>query len=95
MGKRPKKRRFHGSKYIKVCPHSHVAERKDTAMRCISQNLRSIKTTCEVMSFSNPIEQKPYDVINNELSLVTKEVAEESMKRAVFEENSSSSDDIL
>ncbi|GFV34778.1 uncharacterized protein TNCV_1450821 [Trichonephila clavipes] len=47
------------------------------------------------MSLPNPVEQKSYDVINNKLSRVMKEVAEESMKRAAVEENSSSPDNIL
>ncbi|GFT86821.1 uncharacterized protein TNCV_4163931 [Trichonephila clavipes] len=29
-GKRPKKRRFRGNQFMKVCSHTHVAERKDT-----------------------------------------------------------------
>ncbi|GFT18379.1 hypothetical protein TNCV_3216481 [Trichonephila clavipes] len=47
------------------------------------------------MSLPNPVEQKSYDVINNKLSLVMKEVAEESMKRAAVEENSSSPYNLL
>ncbi|GFX91908.1 uncharacterized protein TNCV_3577381 [Trichonephila clavipes] len=47
------------------------------------------------MSLPNPVEQKSYDVINNKLSRVMKEVAEEIMKRAVVEENSSSPDNLL
>ncbi|GFU68709.1 uncharacterized protein TNCV_309241 [Trichonephila clavipes] len=46
------------------------------------------------MSLPNPVEQKSYDVINK-LSRVMKEVAEESMKRAAVEENSSSPDNLL
>ncbi|GFV14243.1 DUF4817 domain-containing protein [Trichonephila clavipes] len=46
------------------------------------------------MSLPNPVEQKSY-VINNKLSRVMKEVAEESMKRAAVEENSSSPDNLL
>ncbi|GFX50230.1 uncharacterized protein TNCV_2782521 [Trichonephila clavipes] len=64
-------------------------------MRCIGQGLESLKTFCAVMSLPNPVEQKSYDVINNKLSRVMKEVAEESMKRAAVEENSSSSDNLL
>ncbi|GFX58765.1 uncharacterized protein TNCV_804691 [Trichonephila clavipes] len=197
-GKRPKKRRFRGNQFMKVCSHTHVAERKDTskcassnkisgiqtslksnlvkvsenfkgyrifdfistfrsilsvscclkchkpltinekstrglcsnfeirckncgsvctfsscentgnknnapeinrrsilAMRCIGQGLESLKTFCAVMSLPNPVEQKSYDVINNKLSRVMKEVAEESMKRAAVEENSSSPDNLL
>ncbi|GFU92962.1 hypothetical protein TNCV_2081081 [Trichonephila clavipes] len=101
-GKRPKKRRFRGNQFMKVCPHTNVAERRDTeinrrsilAMRCIGQGLESLKTFCAVMSLPNPVEQKSYDVINNKLSLVMKKVAEESMKRAAVEENSSSPDNI-
>ncbi|GFW39672.1 uncharacterized protein TNCV_3188431 [Trichonephila clavipes] len=77
-GKRPKKGRFRGNQFMKVCPHTNVAERRDT-----------------VMSLPNPVEQKSYDVINNKLSRVMKEVVEESMKRAVVEENSSSPDNLL
>ncbi|GFV13386.1 hypothetical protein TNCV_1896961, partial [Trichonephila clavipes] len=45
------------------------------------------------MSLPNPVEQKSYDVINNKLfTCYMKEVAEESMKRAAVEENSSSPD---
>ncbi|GFY77412.1 hypothetical protein TNIN_380151 [Trichonephila inaurata madagascariensis] len=29
-GKRPKKRRFKGNQFMKVCPHTNVAERRDT-----------------------------------------------------------------
>ncbi|GFY53214.1 hypothetical protein TNIN_11511 [Trichonephila inaurata madagascariensis] len=29
-GKRPKKKRFRGNQFMKVCPHTHVAERRDT-----------------------------------------------------------------
>ncbi|GFT56205.1 uncharacterized protein TNCV_130011 [Trichonephila clavipes] len=47
------------------------------------------------MSLPNPVEQKSYHVINNKLSRVMKEVAEESMKRAAVEENSSSPDNLL
>ncbi|GFS92868.1 transposable element Tcb1 transposase [Trichonephila clavipes] len=47
------------------------------------------------MSLPNPVEQKSHDVINNKLSRVMKEVAEESMKRAAVEENSSSPDNLL
>ncbi|GFT04159.1 uncharacterized protein TNCV_3154131 [Trichonephila clavipes] len=64
-------------------------------MRCIGQGLESLKTFCAVMSLPNPVEQESYDVINNKLSRVMKEVAEESMKRAAVEENSSSPDNLL
>ncbi|GFW09915.1 uncharacterized protein TNCV_4252441 [Trichonephila clavipes] len=64
-------------------------------MRCIGQGLESLKTFCAVMSLPNPVEQKSYDVINNKFSRVMKEVAEESMKRAAVEENSSSPDNLL
>ncbi|GFV49476.1 uncharacterized protein TNCV_4544591 [Trichonephila clavipes] len=64
-------------------------------MRCIGQGLESLKTFCAVMSLPNPVEQKSYDVINNKLSRVMKEVAEESMKMAAVEENSSSPDNLL
>ncbi|GFV60329.1 uncharacterized protein TNCV_3469651 [Trichonephila clavipes] len=47
------------------------------------------------MSLPNHFEQKSYDVINNKLSRVMKDVAEESMKRAAVEENSSSPDNLL
>ncbi|GFV38135.1 uncharacterized protein TNCV_709581 [Trichonephila clavipes] len=47
------------------------------------------------MSLPNPVKQKSYDVINNKLSRVMKEVAEESMKRAAVEDNSSSPDNLL
>ncbi|GFV12848.1 hypothetical protein TNCV_2275841 [Trichonephila clavipes] len=113
-GKRPKKRRFRGNQFMKVCSHTHVAERERhncentgnknnapeinrrsiLAMRCIGQGLESLKTFCAVMSLPNPVEQKSYDVINNKLSRVMKEVAEESMKRAAVEENSSSPDNL-
>ncbi|GFT76469.1 uncharacterized protein TNCV_3022461 [Trichonephila clavipes] len=153
-GKRPKKRRFRGNQFMKVCSHTYVAERRDTiscglkchkpltineksthglcsnfeirckncgsvctfsscentgnknnapeinrrsilAMRCIGQGLESLKTFCAVMSLPNTVEQKSYDVINNKLSRVMKEVAEESMKTAAVEENSSSPDNLL
>ncbi|GFY67465.1 hypothetical protein TNIN_54011 [Trichonephila inaurata madagascariensis] len=29
-GKRPKKKRFRGNQFMKVCPHTNVAERRDT-----------------------------------------------------------------
>ncbi|GFW75685.1 uncharacterized protein TNCV_4428681 [Trichonephila clavipes] len=64
-------------------------------MRCIGQGLESLKTIYAVMSLPNPVEQKSYDVINNKLSLVMKEVAEESIKRAPVGENSSSPDNLL
>ncbi|GFU54260.1 uncharacterized protein TNCV_3619131 [Trichonephila clavipes] len=64
-------------------------------MRCIGQGLESLKTFCAVMSLPNPVEQKSHDVINNKLSRVMKEVAEESMKRAAVEENFSSPDNLL
>ncbi|GFX74305.1 uncharacterized protein TNCV_3452531 [Trichonephila clavipes] len=66
-----------------------INRRSILAMRCIGQGLESLKTFCVVMSLPNPVEQKSYDVINNKLSRVMKEVAEESMKRAAVEENSS------
>ncbi|GFS82411.1 uncharacterized protein TNCV_1212931 [Trichonephila clavipes] len=102
-GKCPKKRRFRGNQFMKVSPHTNVAERRDTeinrrsilAMRCIGEGLDSLKIFCAVMSLPNPVEQKSYDVINNKLSLVMKEVTEESMKRAAVEENSSSPDNLL
>ncbi|GFW50761.1 uncharacterized protein TNCV_3590431 [Trichonephila clavipes] len=102
-GKRPKKRRFRGNQFMKVCSDTYVAERRDTkinrrsmlAMRCIGQGLESLKTFCAVMSLPNPVEQKSYDVINNKLSRVMKEVAEESMEMAAVEENSSSPDNFL
>ncbi|GFX92321.1 uncharacterized protein TNCV_1112481 [Trichonephila clavipes] len=47
------------------------------------------------MSLPNPVGQKSYDVINNKLSRVMMEIAEESMKRAAVEENSSSPDNLL
>ncbi|GFU29260.1 uncharacterized protein TNCV_1975031 [Trichonephila clavipes] len=47
------------------------------------------------MSLPNPVEQKSHDVINNKLSRVMKEVAEESMKMAAVEEYSSSPDNLL
>ncbi|GFX90789.1 hypothetical protein TNCV_3166201 [Trichonephila clavipes] len=56
--------------------------------------VRWLKTFCAKMSLPNPVEQKSYDVINNKLSRVMKEVAEESMKRAAVEENSSSPDNL-
>ncbi|GFV14631.1 hypothetical protein TNCV_2586041 [Trichonephila clavipes] len=64
-------------------------------MRCIGQGLESLKTFCAVIILPNPVEQKSYDVINNKLSLVMKEVTEESMKRVAVEENSSSPDNLL
>ncbi|GFW55509.1 uncharacterized protein TNCV_118931 [Trichonephila clavipes] len=85
-GKRPKKGRFIGKQFMKVFPYTNVAERRDT---------ESLKTFCAVMNLPNPVEQKSYDVINNKLSLVMKEVAEESMKKAAVEENSSSPDNRL
>ncbi|GFT74692.1 uncharacterized protein TNCV_562471 [Trichonephila clavipes] len=96
-GKRPKKRRerFRENQFMKVCPHKYVAERRDTTMRCIGQGLELLKTLCAVMSLPNPVKEKSYDVINNKLSRVMKEVAEESMKRAAVEENYSSPDNLL
>ncbi|GFX91771.1 uncharacterized protein TNCV_3529701 [Trichonephila clavipes] len=64
-------------------------------MRCIGQGLESLKTFCAVMSLPNPVEQKSHDVINNKLSRVMKEVAEESMKMAAVDEYSSSPDNLL
>ncbi|GFW01209.1 uncharacterized protein TNCV_1764441 [Trichonephila clavipes] len=64
-------------------------------MRCIGQGLESLKTFCAVMSLPNPVEHKSHDVINNKLSRVMKEVAEESMKMAAVEEYSSSPDNLL
>ncbi|GFX22984.1 uncharacterized protein TNCV_2086921 [Trichonephila clavipes] len=64
-------------------------------MRCIGQGLESLKTFCAVMSLPDPVEQKSHDVINNKLSPVMKEVAEESMKIAAVEEYSSSPDNLL
>ncbi|GFU52858.1 uncharacterized protein TNCV_2254741 [Trichonephila clavipes] len=55
---------------------------------------RVIKNLCAVMSLPNPVEQKSHDVINNKLSRVMKEVAEESMKMAAVEEYSSSPDNL-
>ncbi|GFY19064.1 hypothetical protein TNCV_3877521 [Trichonephila clavipes] len=64
-------------------------------MGFICQGLESFKTFCAVMSLPNPVEQKSYDLINNKLSFVMKDVTEESMKRAAVEENSSSPDNLL
>ncbi|GFT76916.1 uncharacterized protein TNCV_3597751 [Trichonephila clavipes] len=64
-------------------------------MRCIGQGLESLKTFCAVMSLPNPVEHKSHDVINNKLSRVMKEVAEESMKMAAVKECSSSPDNLL
>ncbi|GFX51601.1 uncharacterized protein TNCV_5013051 [Trichonephila clavipes] len=72
-----------------------INRRSILAIRCIGQGLESLKTFCAVMSLPNPVEQKSYDVINHKLSRVMKEVAEESMKRAAVEENSSSPDNLL
>ncbi|GFX07015.1 uncharacterized protein TNCV_1556181 [Trichonephila clavipes] len=94
-GKRPKKR-FRGNQFMKVCPHTNVAEKERYSnVMHIGQRLESLKTFCAVMSLPNPVEQKSYDVINNKLSRVMKEVAEESMKRAAVEENSSSPNNFL
>ncbi|GFY59287.1 hypothetical protein TNIN_392341 [Trichonephila inaurata madagascariensis] len=43
-GKRPKKR-FRENKCIKVCPHSHVAERKDTDKCASSNKISGIQTS--------------------------------------------------
>ncbi|GFY62574.1 uncharacterized protein TNIN_323281 [Trichonephila inaurata madagascariensis] len=64
-------------------------------MICIYQGSESLKNCCAVMNLSNPVEQTSYDVINNKLSLVMKEVVEEIMKRAAVEENSSSPGNLL
>ncbi|GFT25001.1 uncharacterized protein TNCV_179201 [Trichonephila clavipes] len=64
-------------------------------MRCIGQGLESLKTFCAVLSLPNPVEHKSHDVINNKLSRVMKEVAEESMKMAAVKEYSSSPDNLL
>ncbi|GFV20806.1 hypothetical protein TNCV_2812211 [Trichonephila clavipes] len=53
---------------------------------------RVIKNLLCCNESSNPVEQKSHDVINNKLSRVMKEVAEESMKMAAVEEYSSSPD---
>ncbi|GFW05045.1 uncharacterized protein TNCV_598391 [Trichonephila clavipes] len=71
-----------------------INRRSILAMRCIGQGLESLKTFCAVMSLPNPVEQKSHDVINNKLSRVMKEVAEESMKMAAVEEYSSSPDNL-
>ncbi|GFU75986.1 uncharacterized protein TNCV_4218821 [Trichonephila clavipes] len=89
-GKRPKKR-----KDLEEPIHEEINRRSILAMRCIGQGLESLKTFCAVMSLPNPVEQKSYDAINNKLSRVMKEVAEESMKRAAVVENSSSPDNLL
>ncbi|GFV27435.1 uncharacterized protein TNCV_3796291 [Trichonephila clavipes] len=74
-GKRPKKRRFRGNQFMKVCSHTHVAERKDTSKCASSNKISGIQTSLK--------------------SNLVKEVAEESMKRAAVEENSSSPDNLL
>ncbi|GFY62470.1 hypothetical protein TNIN_308391 [Trichonephila inaurata madagascariensis] len=74
-GKRPKKRRFRGNQFIKVCPHTDVAERKDTGKCVFSNKISGIQTSLK--------------------SNLVKEVAEESMKRAAVEENSSSPENLL
>ncbi|GFS63667.1 hypothetical protein TNCV_857551 [Trichonephila clavipes] len=56
---------------------------------------RVIKNLLCCNESSNPVEQKSHDVINNKLSRVMKEVAEESMKMAAVEEYSSSPDNLL
>ncbi|GFX81449.1 hypothetical protein TNCV_142991 [Trichonephila clavipes] len=71
-----------------------INRRSILAMRCIGQGLESLKTFCAVMSLPNPVEQKSHDVINNKLSRVMKEVAEESMKMAAVEEYSTSPDNL-
>ncbi|GFX77797.1 uncharacterized protein TNCV_1107141 [Trichonephila clavipes] len=71
-----------------------INRRSILAMRCIGQGLESLKTFCAVMSLPNPVEHKSHDVINNKLSRVMKEVAEESMKMAAVEEYSSSPDNL-
>ncbi|GFW46959.1 uncharacterized protein TNCV_3485711 [Trichonephila clavipes] len=83
-----------GTPQLSNCREKENA-RSILAMRCIGQGLESLKTFCAVMSLPNPVEQKSCDVINNKLSRVMKEVAEESMKRAAVEENSSSPDNLL
>ncbi|GFY60932.1 hypothetical protein TNIN_447141 [Trichonephila inaurata madagascariensis] len=42
-----------------------------------------------------PCEERVYQLVNNKLSLAMKEVAEESIKRAAVEQNSSSPDNLL
>ncbi|GFU09770.1 hypothetical protein TNCV_1765781 [Trichonephila clavipes] len=71
-----------------------INRRSILAMRCIGQGLESLKTFCAVMSLPNPVEHKSHDVINNKLSRVMKEVAEESMKMAAVKEYSSSPDNL-
>ncbi|GFY73458.1 hypothetical protein TNIN_339821 [Trichonephila inaurata madagascariensis] len=73
-GKRPKKKDL-GNQFMKVCPHTHVAERRDTSKCASSNKISGIQTSLK--------------------SNLVKEVAEESMKRAAVEENSSLSDNLL
>ncbi|GFU03618.1 hypothetical protein TNCV_199701 [Trichonephila clavipes] len=85
-GKRPKKRRFRGNQIMKIYFSNEMHRPR----------FRVIKNLfCAVMSLPKPVEQKKsHDVINNKLSRVMKEVAEESMKMAAVEEYSSSPDNL-
>ncbi|GFS42184.1 hypothetical protein TNIN_435361, partial [Trichonephila inaurata madagascariensis] len=44
-GKRPKKKRFRGNQFMKVCPHTHVAERRDTSKCASSNKISGIQTS--------------------------------------------------
>ncbi|GFX90792.1 hypothetical protein TNCV_3166231 [Trichonephila clavipes] len=44
-GKRPKKRRFRGNQFMKVCSHTYVAERKDKSKCASSNKISEIQTS--------------------------------------------------
>ncbi|GFU78067.1 uncharacterized protein TNCV_553201 [Trichonephila clavipes] len=96
-GKRPKKRRFRGNQFMKVSSHTYVAERKDTS-KCASNNkISGIQTSLKsnlVKSLPKPVEQNHMMLLIINFHVFMKEVAEEIMKRAAVEENSSSPDNL-
>lgn len=78
---------------FKSCPM--IGERKNIpeinrrsvlAMRCIGQGHAGLSTFCSVMSLPVPVTRMAYNSINNKLSTVIHNVAEQSMRNATLEE---------
>ncbi|GFV13262.1 mariner transposase [Trichonephila clavipes] len=79
--------------YDNIVRNRSWSKRDEVAQTVAKPGLTSRKVLL-CICLPNPVEQKSHDVINNKLSRVMKEVAEESMKMAAVEEYSSSPDNL-
>lgn len=56
------------------------------AMRCIGKSLTDLQTFCNIMCLQNPVSQKAYDAVNNQICVAASSAAENSMQVAVLQE---------